>query len=81
MAKKVKVVLNRNAFSSEVLHEAVKPVMDSVQEQMEGMAEVDRAVTVYRNDDRDTGNVVATAPARFEAAHGVLTQMLGMVRV
>ena len=29
MAKKVKVVLNRNAFSSEVLHEAVKPVMDT----------------------------------------------------
>ena len=79
MAKKVKVVLNRNAFSSEVLHEAVKPVMDSVQEQMEGMAEVHRAITVYRNDDRDTGNVVATAPARVEAEHGVLTQMIGKV--
>lgn len=48
MAKKVKVVLNRNAFSSEVLHEAVKPVMDSVQEQMEGMAEVHPSIKVYR---------------------------------
>jgi hypothetical protein len=75
----VKVVLNRDAFRRQVLHNAT--LLDDVQEQMEGMAEVDRAVTVYRNDDRDTGNVVATAPAQFEAAHGVLTQMLGMVRV
>ena len=76
---KVKFVLNRKNFSQQILHN--KKLLDDVQEQMEGMAEVDRAVTVYRNDDRDTGNVVATAPARFEAAHGVLTQMLGMVRV
>lgn len=75
----VKIVLNRDAFRQQVLHNDT--LLDDVQEQMEGMAEVDRAVTVYRNDDRDTGNVVATAPARFEAAHGVLTQMLGMVRV
>lgn len=75
----VKIVLNRDAFRQQILHNAT--LLDDVQEQMEGMAEVDRAVTVYRNDDRDTGNVVATAPARFEAAHGVLTQMLGMVRV
>lgn len=75
----VKVVLNRDTFRQQILHNDT--LLDDVQEQMEGMAEVDRAVTVYRNDDRDTGNVVATAPARFEAAHGVLTQMLGMVRV
>lgn len=75
----VKVVLNRDTFRQQILHNYT--LLDDVQEQMEGMAEVDRAVTVYRNDDRDTGNVVATAPARFEAAHGVLTQMLGMVRV
>ena len=81
MAKKVKGVLNRNAFSSEVLHEAVKPVMDSVQEQMEGMAEVHPSIKVYRNEDTDRTNVVATAPAAFEQAHGVLSQMLGMVVV
>jgi hypothetical protein len=75
----VKIVLNRDAFRQQILHNDT--LLDDVQEQMEGMAKVDRAVTVYRNDDRDTGNVVATAPARFEAAHGVLTQMLGMVRV
>lgn len=79
MGKKVKVVLNRNAFSSEVLHKAVKPVMDSVQEQMEGMAEVHPSIKVYRNEDTDRSNVVATAPAVVEGAHGVLTQMIGKV--
>ncbi|MEE8739043.1 MAG: hypothetical protein SOI66_09090 [Bifidobacterium sp.] len=74
-----KVVLNRDAFGQQILHNPT--LLDDIQQQMEGMAEVDGAVTVYRNDDRDTGNVVATAPARFEAAHGVLTQMLGMVRI
>jgi hypothetical protein len=75
----IKVVLNRKAFKEQILHNAT--LLNDVQEQMEGMAEVHRAITVYRNDDRDTGNVVATAPARVEAEHGVLTQMLGMVRV
>ena len=56
MGKKVKVVLNRNAFSSEVLHKAVKPVMDSVQEQMEGMAEVHPSIKLYRNEDTDRSN-------------------------
>ena len=81
MAKKVSVVLNRKAFGTEVLHKAVKPVMDDVQEQVEGMAEVDPAIKVYRNEDTDRSNVVATAPAAFEQAHGVLSQMLGMVVV
>jgi hypothetical protein len=75
----VKVVLNRKAFKEQILHNVT--LLDDVQEQMEGMAEVHRAITVYRNDDRDTGNVVATAPARVEAEHGLLTQMLGMVRI
>jgi hypothetical protein len=75
----VKVILNRKAFKEQILHNS--SMLNDVQEQMEGMAEVHRAITVYRNDDRDTGNVVATAPARVEAEHGVLTQMLGMVRV
>ena len=81
MAKKVRVVLNRKAFSTEALHKAVKPVMDDVQEQVEGMAAVDPAIKVYRNEDTDRTNVVATAPAAFEQAHGVLSQMLGMVVV
>ena len=81
MAKKVRVVFNRKAFGTEVLHKAVKPVMDDVQEQVEGMAAVDPAIKVYRNEDTDRSNVVATAPAAFEQAHGVLSQMLGMVVV
>lgn len=81
MAKKVRVVLNRKAFGTEVLHKTVKPVMDDVQEQVEGMAAVDPAIKVYRNEDTDRTNVVATAPAAFEQAHGVLSQMLGMVVV
>ncbi|MEO2302146.1 hypothetical protein ABG892_03965 [Bifidobacterium longum] len=81
MAKKVRVVLNRKAFGTEALHKAVKPVMDDVQEQVEGMAPVDPAIKVYRNEDTDRTNVVATAPAAFEQAHGVLSQMLGMVVV
>lgn len=81
MAKKVRVVLNRKAFGTEALHKVVKPVMDDVQEQVEGMAAVDPAIKVYRNEDTDRTNVVATAPAAFEQAHGVLSQMLGMVVV
>lgn len=78
---KVKVVLDRTNFSDEVLKRAVKPVMDDVQEQVEVMAAVDPAIKVYRNEDTDRTNVVATAPAAFEQAHGVLSQMLGMVVV
>lgn len=81
MAKEVRVVLNRKAFGTEALHKAVKPVMDDVQEQVEGMAAVDPAIKVYRNEDTDRTNVVATAPAAFEQAHGGLSQMLGMVVV
>ena len=81
MAKKGRVVLNRKAFGTEALHKAVKPVMDDVQEQVEGMAAVDPASKVYRNEDTDRTIVVATVPAAFEQAHGVLSQMLGMVVV
>ena len=81
MARKVRVVLNRKAFDRQILHELPAPVLDDVQKQMEGMARIAPAVTVYRNDDRERGNVVATAPAAFEQAHGVLSQMLGKVVV
>ncbi len=55
MAKKVRVVLNRKAFGTEALHKAVKPVMDDVQEQVEGMAAVDPAI-------RCTATRTLTAP-------------------
>lgn len=51
---KVKVVLDRTNFSDEVLKRAVKPVMDDVQEQVEGMAAVDPAIKVYRNERTPT---------------------------
>lgn len=76
---KVRVVLNRDAFSREVLHRAVQPVMDKVQGQMESMAAGEPSVTVWRNEDTDRSNVVATCPAPVERAHGTLTQMLGRV--
>lgn len=78
---KVKVKLYRSAFQQEVLHNAVAPMLDDVKEQMEGMAEVHDSIRVYRNDDLDRGNVVATAPDIVETTHGVLTRMLGMVAV
>ena len=81
MAKKVRVVLNRKEFDRQILHELPAPILDDVQKQMEGMAQVDPAIKVYRNDDRERGNVVATAPAKVEQAHGVLNQMLGIVVV
>ena len=79
MPKKVRVVLKRGAFSQEVLHRAVQPVMDDVQEQMEGMAQVHPSIKVWRNEDTDRANVVATCPAPVEREHGVLTQMIGKV--
>lgn len=77
---KVKVVLNRSAFSEEVLHKSVSGVLDNVDSQMRSMAS-HRAVKVYRNDGGDRGSVVATAPKRVEAVHGVLSRMLGGVSV
>ena len=73
----VKVVLNRKAFKEQILHNAT--LLDDVQEQMEGMAEVHPSIKVYRNEDTDRSNVVATCPAAVEGAHGVLTQMIGKV--
>lgn len=81
MVRKVRVVLKRSAFSAEVLHRVVQPVMDDVQEQMEGMAQVHPSIKVYRNEDTDRSNVVATCPAPVEGEHGVLTQMIGKVVV
>lgn len=79
MAKsKVRFVLNRKNFGQQILHN--KQLLDDVQRQMEAAA-TDPRVKVYRNDDRDHGNVVATAPAAVEAKHGTLTQMLGRIHV
>ena len=73
----VKIVLNRDAFRQQILHNDT--LLDDVQEQMEGMAEVHPSIKVYRNEDTDRSNVVATCPAAVEGAHGVLTQMIGKV--
>jgi hypothetical protein len=75
----VKFIINRSNFREQILDN--RTLLDDVQEQMEGMGEAHKVITVYRNHDRTHGNVVATAPAAVEARHGVLTQMLGMVRV
>ncbi|MFT8639023.1 hypothetical protein [Bifidobacterium sp.] len=79
MAGKVKFVLDRKEFSKQILHN--KKLMDDVHEQIEGMAQVHEKITVYRNEDGNRTSIVATAPAAVEAEHGVLTQMLGMVKV
>lgn len=39
------------------------------------------SITVYRNDDGDRGNVVATAPMSVEQAHGVLSKILAGVKL
>lgn len=77
---KVKVVLNRSNVSRQLLHN--KQILDDVQEQVEGMAQVHPSITVYRNEDRDRGNVVATIPMSVEDTHrGLLTDLLGKVRI
>ena len=81
MARKVRVVLNRKAFDRQILHELPAPVLDDVQKQMEGMARIDPAVTVYRNDDRERGNVVAPSPCAVDHAHLVFSLLLGTVLV
>ena len=76
---KIRFVLNRGNVERQLLHN--KALLDNVQAQVERAAAGDSRITVYRNDDRERGNVVATAPAAFEQAHGVLSQMLGKVVV
>ncbi len=78
--RKVKVVLNRANVSRQLLHN--KQILDDVQEQVEGMAQVHPSITVYRNEDMERGNVVATIPMSVEDAHrGLLTDLLGKVRI
>lgn len=79
MAKKSRFVLNRKNFSQQILHNKV--LLDDVQEQMEGMAQVHPSIKVYRNEGGTHGNVVATAPAAVEAKDGVLTQMINQVKI
>ena len=77
---KVKVVLNRANVSRQLLHN--KQILDDVQVQVEGMAQVHPAIKVYRNDDGSHGNVVATIPMSVEDAHrGLLTDLLGKVHI
>lgn len=81
MSERIRFVANKSTFKPVLLKQVVQPVMDDVQEQMEGMAEVHPSITVYRNEDSDRSNVVATCPAPVERAHGVLSQMLSKVVV
>lgn len=80
MNGKVKLVLNRKNVSRQLLHN--KKLLDEVQSQVEGMAQVHDSITVYRNEDGERGNVVATIPMRVEDAHrGLMSEMLGKVRI
>lgn len=72
-------VLNRKNVSRQLLHNA--KLMDDVQRQVEGMRDAHPSIEVYRNEDGDRSSVVATAPMSVEIAHGVLSGMLGGVRV
>lgn len=80
MSGKVKVVLNRANVSRQLLHNA--QLLDDVQAQVEGMARVHPSIKVYRNEDGDRGNVVATIPMTVEDAHrGLMADMLAKVRI
>lgn len=72
-----KFVLNRRNVQSQLLRNS--QLLDEVQYQVEGMAQGHPSITVYRNDDGDRGNVVATAPMSVEQAHGVLSKILAGV--
>lgn len=77
---RVKVVLNRESVREQLLHN--RQLLDEVQSKVEGMANVHPAIKVYRNTDRERGNIVATIPMSVEDAHrGLLTDMLGKVRI
>ncbi|RYQ36631.1 hypothetical protein [Bifidobacterium pseudolongum] len=80
MSGKVKVVLNRANVSKQLLHNA--QLLDDVQAQVEGMAQVHKTIKVYRNEGGDRGNVVATIPMAVEDKHrGLMADMLAKVRV
>lgn len=80
MSRNVRFVLNHRNVSRQLLHN--KKLLDDVQEQVEGMAQVHPSIKVYRNEGGDRGNVVATIPMQVEDAHrGLMSDMLGKVRV
>lgn len=80
MTRNVKVVLNRGNVSKQLLHN--KQLLDEVQYQLEGMAQVHPSIKVYRNEDGVRGNVVAAIPMQVEDAHrGLMSSMLGEVRI
>ncbi|OXN01655.1 hypothetical protein [Bifidobacterium vansinderenii] len=62
-----KLVLDRLKVSRYLLHNAT--ILDNVESQFHGMATAHRAIKVYRNEDGDRGNVVATIPKAVEDAH------------
>ena len=77
---RVKVVLNRPNVQRQLLNNA--QLLDSVQDQVETMAKAHKAIKVYRNANKERGNVVATIPMAVEDAHrGLMSDMLGKVRI
>ena len=80
MTKPFRFVLNQANVSAQLLHNA--QLLDSVQEQVEGMAQVHPSIKVYRNEDTgDRGSVVATIPMTVEDTHrGLMEEMLSKVR-
>lgn len=77
---RVKVVLNRPNVQRQLLNNA--QLLDSVQDQVETMAKAHKAIKVYRNANKERGNVAATIPMAVEDAHrGLLTDILGRVRI
>ena len=72
-------VLNRRNVQSQLLRNP--QLLDEVQYQVVGIALGHPSITVYRNNDGDRGNVVATAPMSVEQAYGVLSKILAGVKL
>ncbi|KAA8828315.1 MULTISPECIES: hypothetical protein [Bifidobacterium] len=71
-----RLVLNRSTVSRELLHNAT--ILDNVETQFRGMATAHPSIEVYRNENENRGNVVATIPQAVEDKHrGMLAGMPG----
>lgn len=78
--KRFKFYLNRASVCEQLLNN--EQLLDEVQSQVEGMAQVHPSINVYRNHGVSRGNIVATIPMTVEDAHrGLMSDMLGKVRI
>ncbi len=76
---KTRFVLNRQSVAEQLLKNA--QILNDVQAQVEGMAQVHNTIKVFRNVHDDRGNIVATVPMSVEHAHrGMMGQILNGVR-